>query len=58
MCNFRLRKSQLKWGYVEEIGIWKFVFQLGGFQVVIKEEKLLKLTQVMIANRMMMVYEL
>lgn len=58
MCNFRLRKSQSKWGYVEEIGIWNFVFQLGGFQVVIKEEKLLKLTQVMTANRMMVVYEL
>jgi len=31
---------------------------LGGFQVVMKEEKLLKLTQVMTANRMMVVYEL
>jgi hypothetical protein len=58
MCNFHLRKSQSKWGYVEEIGIWKFVFQLGGFQVVIKKEKLLKLLKVMTANRMMVVYEL
>jgi hypothetical protein len=58
MCNFHLRKLESKWGYVEEIGIGKFIFQLGGFQVVIKEEKLLKLIQVMTNNRMMVVYEL
>ena len=58
MCNFCLTKSESKWGYVEEIGIGKFVFQLGGFQVVIKGKKLLKLIQVMTANRMMVVYEL